>query len=232
MKGTLPVLSKEVVRQAVLAGLALQCQIAPQSKFDRKQYFYPDLPKGYQISQYDVPLCTAGKQLQYSVIHGMSVITWYCCLMWLPHLRCLCCVGTCVLVYKQVPICQGPNIQLSCVHLARFDVQCIAGLGTPFCCIDKRYTQCHRILAQIQCAANMPMLPSVASSYHRACAHACVGHLEVQVGKQTKTFGITRAHLEEDAGTPCSHSCCACTGKADILSQKPSNVYCVIMQCW
>lgn len=57
-------LSKEVVRQAVLAGLALQCQIAPQSKFDRKQYFYPDLPKGYQISQYDVPLCTAGMLLQ------------------------------------------------------------------------------------------------------------------------------------------------------------------------
>lgn len=57
-------LSKEVVRQAVLAGLALQCQIAPQSKFDRKQYFYPDLPKGYQISQYDVPLCTSGTLLQ------------------------------------------------------------------------------------------------------------------------------------------------------------------------
>ena len=56
-------LSKEVVRQAVLAGLALQCQIAAQSKFDRKQYFYPDLPKGYQISQYDVPLCTAGMLL-------------------------------------------------------------------------------------------------------------------------------------------------------------------------
>jgi len=49
------VLSREVVRQAVLAGLALQCKIAPQSKFDRKQYFYPDLPKGYQISQYDIP---------------------------------------------------------------------------------------------------------------------------------------------------------------------------------
>lgn len=58
----MPVLSKEVVRQAVLAGLALQCKIAPQSKFDRKQYFYPDLPKGYQISQYDVPLCTAGER--------------------------------------------------------------------------------------------------------------------------------------------------------------------------
>ena len=52
------------MRQAVLAGLALQCQIAPQSKFDRKQYFYPDLPKGYQISQYDEPLCTAGTLLQ------------------------------------------------------------------------------------------------------------------------------------------------------------------------
>ena len=63
LQGTLPVLSKEVVRQAVLAGLALQCSIAPQSKFDRKQYFYPDLPKGYQISQYDMPLCTAGAQL-------------------------------------------------------------------------------------------------------------------------------------------------------------------------
>ena len=53
-----------MVRQAVLAGLALQCEIAPQSKFDRKQYFYPDLPKGYQISQYDAPLCTAGTLLQ------------------------------------------------------------------------------------------------------------------------------------------------------------------------
>ena len=62
LQGTLPVLSKEVVRQAVLAGLALQCKIAPQSKFDRKQYFYPDLPKGYQISQYDVPLCTDGNE--------------------------------------------------------------------------------------------------------------------------------------------------------------------------
>ena len=64
LQGTLPVLSKEVVRQAILAGLALQCSIAPQSKFDRKQYFYPDLPKGYQISQYDNPLCTAGTHKQ------------------------------------------------------------------------------------------------------------------------------------------------------------------------
>ena len=59
-QGTLPALNAEVVHKAVLAGLALGSSIAPVSKFDRKQYFYADLPKGYQISQYDVPICAGG----------------------------------------------------------------------------------------------------------------------------------------------------------------------------
>lgn len=58
--GTLPSLNAAVVEKSVLAGLALNCNISRESKFDRKQYFYPDLPKGYQISQYDVPLCHGG----------------------------------------------------------------------------------------------------------------------------------------------------------------------------
>ncbi len=53
-------LNEEMVRLGVKAGLALNCNIARTSKFDRKQYFYADLPKGYQISQYDVPLCSGG----------------------------------------------------------------------------------------------------------------------------------------------------------------------------
>lgn len=60
MPGVLPVLNKSVVEYAVRAGLATNCHIAQFSKQDRKNYFYPDLPKAFQTSQYDLPICSAG----------------------------------------------------------------------------------------------------------------------------------------------------------------------------
>ncbi len=60
MPGVLPVLNKRVVEFAILAGLATHCEIAQRSRFARKNYFYPDLPKGYQITMYEAPICTKG----------------------------------------------------------------------------------------------------------------------------------------------------------------------------
>lgn len=69
MPGVLPVLNKAVVDMGILTGLALNCKIAHRCKFDRKQYFYPDLPKGYQISQYDEPICGKG----YLMVGGKKI---------------------------------------------------------------------------------------------------------------------------------------------------------------
>jgi len=60
LPGVLPVLNKEVLHFAIKAGLALHCQILPYSKFDRKNYYYPDLPKNFQTSQFDLPICLGG----------------------------------------------------------------------------------------------------------------------------------------------------------------------------
>jgi aspartyl-tRNA(Asn)/glutamyl-tRNA(Gln) amidotransferase subunit B len=61
LPGALPVANAEAVHYGLLIGLALGCELAPRSIFHRKNYFYPDLPKGYQISQYDEPLCRGGQ---------------------------------------------------------------------------------------------------------------------------------------------------------------------------
>jgi aspartyl-tRNA(Asn)/glutamyl-tRNA(Gln) amidotransferase subunit B len=60
LPGTLPVINQRAVEYTIMTGLALNCEIQPHNVFARKNYFYPDLPKGYQISQYELPLCRDG----------------------------------------------------------------------------------------------------------------------------------------------------------------------------
>jgi aspartyl-tRNA(Asn)/glutamyl-tRNA(Gln) amidotransferase subunit B len=60
MPGVLPVLNQKALKFAIKTGLAMNCRISPYSRFARKNYFYPDLPKGYQISQYELPICEHG----------------------------------------------------------------------------------------------------------------------------------------------------------------------------
>ncbi len=61
MPGSLPVTNAQAVHYGLMMGMALGCEIAPRSIFHRKNYFYPDLAKGYQVSQYDIPLCSGGR---------------------------------------------------------------------------------------------------------------------------------------------------------------------------
>src|SRR5690348_15312784 len=60
LPGVLPVMNRKAVEYSIMVGLALGCEIARHTKWDRKSYYYPDLPKNYQISQYDLPLCYEG----------------------------------------------------------------------------------------------------------------------------------------------------------------------------
>ena len=71
--GSLPVVNRRAVEAAIRLGLALGCDIAPTSQFHRKNYFYPDLPKDYQISQYDVPICNGGA-LEVSTADGPKAV--------------------------------------------------------------------------------------------------------------------------------------------------------------
>jgi aspartyl-tRNA(Asn)/glutamyl-tRNA(Gln) amidotransferase subunit B len=69
MPGALPAMNVEALRLTALTGLMLHCEIAPLCKFDRKNYFYPDMPKNYQISQYDLPICLGGAVTLYPMAY-------------------------------------------------------------------------------------------------------------------------------------------------------------------
>src|SRR5439155_15351615 len=84
LPGALPVMNEEALRMTALTGLMLGCEIAPVCKFDRKNYFYPDMPKNYQITQYDQPICAGGgvplhdmaypRDAQKNIVHPGKVV--------------------------------------------------------------------------------------------------------------------------------------------------------------
>ena len=79
LPGVLPVLNKKVVEYALRVGLALNCEIVKFNKFDRKNYYYPDLPKNFQTSQYDLPICMVIWTLKWTVrlvAFASPVFTW------------------------------------------------------------------------------------------------------------------------------------------------------------
>jgi aspartyl-tRNA(Asn)/glutamyl-tRNA(Gln) amidotransferase subunit B len=73
LPGALPVLNKYAIEQTILAGLLLNCEISQVSKWDRKSYFYPDMPKNYQLTQFDLPLCKGGGVPLYSNMYHLEV---------------------------------------------------------------------------------------------------------------------------------------------------------------
>ena len=77
LPGVLPTLNQEALHVALRAAVALECEIERHSRFDRKHYFYPDLPKGYQISQSDIPYCRGGRvplgEERYGALHHIHL---------------------------------------------------------------------------------------------------------------------------------------------------------------
>lgn len=107
--GTLPVANEDAINKVIKVGLALGCAIPERSKFDRKNYFYPDLPKGYQISQYDAPFCKEG----YLDIGGLTPL-WG----------------------SDPPLLEGRTIRITRVHLEEDTGKLIHPVGADYSLVD------------------------------------------------------------------------------------------------